>query len=82
MLEQKPARAREARFEAPAHAVAEPLQPSPGRFGRPLMRSPVGGNGTRRPVCSRWYQAAPSPRTARPPESSSKVVTILASSPG
>ncbi len=41
-----------------------------------------GGNGTPRPRCSRSNQAAPMPSIARPPESTSSVVTVFTSTPG
>ena len=44
--------------------------------------STSGTTGTPRPTCSRSYQEAPMPSRPRPPESTSRVVTILASSPG
>jgi 2-haloacid dehalogenase len=45
-------------------------------------RSATEGYGTPRPWCSRSNHAAPMPSHARPPESTSTVVTVLASRPG
>ena len=59
---------------------------SAGRSGGPprVARTarPSAGTGTPSPRCSRSYQAAPIPSSARPPDSTSRVVTILASRPG
>ena len=59
---------------------------SAGRSGSPprAARSApaTGGNGTPRPRCSRSYHAAPMPSSARPPDTTSSVVTVLARSPG
>ena len=46
------------------------------------MRSPIGGNSKPNDSCSASNQAAPRPKIARPPEITSSVVTIFASSAG
>ena len=45
-------------------------------------RSPSGGNGMPKNRCSRSYQAAPMPSSARPPLIASTVATVMASGPG
>ena len=45
-------------------------------------RSARGGNGKPRPPDSSWFQAAPMPSQARPPDSTSSVVAALTQSPG
>ncbi len=46
------------------------------------MRSRMGGNGKPKLSCSASNQAAPRPNTARPPDTTSSVVAVLASSAG
>ena len=46
------------------------------------MRLPIGGNSKPYPACSSSFQAAPSPRIARPLDTTSKVVTIFTSRAG
>ena len=45
-------------------------------------RSAGGGNGSPNARCSRSHQPAPTPQKARPPESASRVATVLAVMPG
>ena len=49
---------------------------------RRSIRSRIGGKSNPRPMCSASNQAAPRPKIARPPEITSSVVTVFASSAG